>query len=491
MANKYIRHGETYCGDGTSPAAATSNGGVGAWNNINVFEGAAPAYGALAVGDVVYIRSKDASGADMVFTKSSGVITYLGQAAATANNPTSWILDDGTVWAGVNGILKYQNSINSNRLSFRANNFFKSSQNNLRYATTQTSGSASDGQPWMEVYGVVEGLHFDTTAYTNTGPNHQIFFGDGGTLINPIIKLGALSNSTDSSRSYSFFGCGDNRADIFLINPDIELTYSNVIGQGFFSLAALYGKNTYVLGGRMYGVGTNATGQFLIGVSPSGSTAGMVKLVGFQFPRTMKVTDNRILPTRANMTGGSAIEIIGCDDGLGGHHEACWGWMTSRTDNNPPYLSALSLDSASTPWAWRVYPGYANMQSPMQIPTTKMYTGAAGVKTVSLEVLIADTMLAAGSEIATKSSLWMAVAYTDSSGIPRCENTRGFGNLDASTAPWSATVWGMISLVKKKLSVTTQYPIKQDSVITVTLMGYAKSASTNDVLFVDPDFGVN
>ena len=165
--------------------------------------------------------------------------------------------------------------------------------------------------------------------------------------------------------------------------------------------------------------------------------------------------------------------------------------MTSRTDNNPSYLSALSLDSNSTPWAWRVYPAYANMQSPMQIPTTKMYTGAAGVKTVSLEVLIADTMLAAGNEIATKASLWMTVAYTDSSGIPRSENTRGFGNLDASTAPWSATVWGMISLVKKKLSVTTQYAIKQDSVITVTLMGYAKSASTNDILFVDPDFGVN
>lgn len=491
MANKYIRHGETYCGDGTTSAAATSNGGVGAWNNINVFEGTAPAYGALVVGDVVYIRSKDATGVDMVFAKSAGTITYLGQSSATANNPTSWILDDGTVWPGINGILKYQNSINTNRVSFRANNFFKSSQNNLRYATTQTSGSASDGQPWMEVLGVVDGLHFDTTTYTNNGPTHYIGFGDGGTLINPILKLGALSGYADSGMTNALFATLAGRGDIFLINPDIELTYSNLVGQGFFSLPAGYQRNTYVFGGRIYGAGSLTTNQFLIGVPATGNTSGMIKLIGFQFPRSLRVANNRISPTASGLAGGTFIEIVGCDNGIGGHHEACWGWMTSRTDNNPPYLSALSLDSANTPWAWRVYPAYADLRSPMQIPVTKMYTGASGAKTVSLEMLIADTMLASGSEIATKSSLWMTVSYTDSSGIPRSENTRGFGNLDASTAPWSATVWGMIALIKKKLSVTTQYAIKQDSVITVTLFGYAKSASVNDILFVDPDFGVN
>lgn len=487
MANKYIRHGETYCGDGTSSDAATSNGGVGAWNNINVFEGSAPAYGSLVVGDVVYIRSKDASGADMVFTKSSGTVTYLGQASATANNPTSWILDDGTVWPGINGILKYTTATNVNKISFRANNFFKSSQNNIRFATTQTTGSPNDGSMWLDVFGVVDGLHFDTSVYTNTSPRISVGFGDGGTLINPIFKLGAMHTSTDAA--WSFFTISD-RGDIFLINPDIELTSTSVSGAGLFGIRTSYGRNTTVYGGRVYGIGSLVTNQPLCSVAAN-STAGMIKCVGLQFPRSMKVSTSRIPSSGASSSPGTFIEIIGCDDGLGGHHEACWGWMTSRTDNNPPYLSALSLDSASTPWAWRVYPGYANMQSPMQIPTTKMYTGATGVKTVSLEVLIADTMLAAGSEIATKSSLWMTVSYTDSSGIPRSENTRGFGNLDASTAPWSATVWGMISLVKKKLSVTTQYAIKQDSVITVTLFGYAKSASVDDILFVDPDFGVN
>ena len=58
MADKFLRHGETFCGDGTASNAAASAGAVGAWNDINVFEGTAPASGALADGDVVYIRSK-------------------------------------------------------------------------------------------------------------------------------------------------------------------------------------------------------------------------------------------------------------------------------------------------------------------------------------------------------------------------------------------------------------------------------------------------
>ena len=58
MANKYLIEGATYCGDGTASNEAASAGAAGAWNNINVLEGTAPAYGTLAAGDIVYIRSK-------------------------------------------------------------------------------------------------------------------------------------------------------------------------------------------------------------------------------------------------------------------------------------------------------------------------------------------------------------------------------------------------------------------------------------------------
>lgn len=105
MANKYIIHGATYCGDGTSSALATSAGAAGAWNDINVLEGTSPAYGALAAGDVVYIRSKTSAGADITRTLAANVT--LGSSAATAAAWVTWVIDGGTIWSGINGTLTY------------------------------------------------------------------------------------------------------------------------------------------------------------------------------------------------------------------------------------------------------------------------------------------------------------------------------------------------------------------------------------------------
>ena len=97
MANKYIIHGATFCGDGTSNALAASNGAVGAWDNINILEGVAPAYGtAVAAGDIVFIRSKTAVGADITRTLTATVT--LGSAAATTANWVTWVLDNGSLW---------------------------------------------------------------------------------------------------------------------------------------------------------------------------------------------------------------------------------------------------------------------------------------------------------------------------------------------------------------------------------------------------------
>lgn len=189
-------------------------------------------------------------------------------------------------------------------------------------------------------------------------------------------------------------------------------------------------------------------------------------------------------------TAGSipAVEILGCDGGAGGHLEKNWGWATSRTDNNPPTLSAALPDSNSSPWAWRVYPNSATPRTPMQLVTSKLYTGGAAARTINQEVLVANSMAP------NKANLWITVDYTDNAtGLPKHVSTQDFaaGALDASAADWTATVWGMITLLKRKLEVTTPTAVKPDTLITVTLWGLVKSATANDIYFVDPDFGVN
>ena len=93
MPNKYIIHGATYNGNGTSSAEATADGGVGAWNSLNVFDAiGAPNYGggSLVAGDTVFIRSKDASGNDL--TRTLSATATLGSAAATSSAWVTWVL---------------------------------------------------------------------------------------------------------------------------------------------------------------------------------------------------------------------------------------------------------------------------------------------------------------------------------------------------------------------------------------------------------------
>lgn len=142
MANKYIIHGATYNGDGTSSVAATSNGGVGAWNNINIFEGTAPAYGSLAAGDVIYIRSKTAAGADITRTQTAGVI--LGSSVGTTTNWVTWILDAGTIWPGIDGTLTYSSAYYM--LSVRTGNCVVAER---KYALVQLCTGADTGNTRM------------------------------------------------------------------------------------------------------------------------------------------------------------------------------------------------------------------------------------------------------------------------------------------------------------------------------------------------------
>jgi hypothetical protein len=181
------------------------------------------------------------------------------------------------------------------------------------------------------------------------------------------------------------------------------------------------------------------------------------------------------------------VELIGCDDGVGGHIEREWGYATSRTDSNPPTLNATLPDASASPWSWRVYPKTVSNINPMALTSVKMFTGAAAVKTITQEVLVADTMAP------NKGTLWITVEYTDNAtGVAMHATTRDWAGtaLDASTAGWSATVWGAVSFNKRKLELATPTAIKPNTPVTVTLWGLVASASANDIYFVDPDFGV-
>lgn len=475
MADRYIIMGATYNGDGTTSAEATADGGVGAWNHgaattsgggawtaIQYFEGTAPAYGTLPAGTTVYVRSKDAAGADITIAKSAA--TTLGGTAATAGSPIRWIIDNGVTWPGINGVITYNVSGNVT-ITVRAHNPV---QVLTQYALKIIGVSTSTSKVYFVNSTTISGVYF-------RGP-------PAGYITEGIVTMGAYSAAIDC-----FFTGGlltirpvgsSNRCFSTLINPSIELTQAST---GVFTTEYSNVGAMKILGGKIFGVGAT-TGSSLVGDSDQGRM--LFEFVGFKVPRTMDI----VRPTAA-LAGYLEVRLIAADGNFGGHYETDWGYATSRTDNYPPYLDATVPDSVSTKWAWRVYAKRASSGTPMVLPTLKFYSGDAAVRVITQEVLIADTITA------TKSDMWICVGYIDdATGETKHISTLDYSTtaaLDTSPAAWlPSSTWGMVNFNKYKLSVATPTSIKTDSPITVTLMSTITPASANDLYFVNPDFSV-
>ena len=463
MADKYIIHGAAFNGDGTASNEAASAGAAGAWNDINVLEGTAPGFGSLAAGDVVYIRSKTSAGADI--TRTKGAAVTLGSTNATASMPITWVLDNGSVWSGVSGVLKYTWATNSTyTTTYRQYNVFVSATpyqwvDECTAATPSTSNlfSSQEGS-------VVRGILFDISSKTSsTGASFQC---SGGLVERCRFKLGRLGSSFFTNNGHTqqkFFGC------------EFELV-SALNGGSMFAGIAGSPAGYLLSGGRVHGIGAT-NGSTTLCNAGNATTVGQIEFIGVQYPNTMPFSSR---PYRA-----SRLSAFGADGGTGGALSERWGHADSRNDGLYPTLNAVLPDSAGTPWSWRVYPEYANADNQIRMSFSKNYTQAAAAKTVTLELLVGSTFSGVN-----RTSLYMNVSYVnDATGETVTESTwvLGEASLASSSAVWSATTYGAVNLLKRKLALTTGASIKQDTPEIVTLCGTATATTPSQLLFVCPD----
>ena len=468
MANKYIIDEATYNGDGTSNSEATSNGGVGAWNTITYYEGTTPAYGTLAAGDVVYIRSKKSNGNSI--TKTLPANQSLGSSAATAALPISWIIDNGDIWEGVDGVITYTSSAGYSTTFLSNNNLKCQTRGSLALINTGTSAASGT---MSFIYGVVNGIKLDFTA--KTGTNNVIAAQLTGILENPIIKCGRLgANITQGLLS----AIGTTSTKILFINPDIELQYPTPAGQIIFGLTSSYSCTMVVLGGKIYGAGITSA-QVL---SRNGATnASTLDIIGMAIPKE--------LIQAVDITTFIRTTITAADTSLGGHIEEIWGYATSRSDNNPPTLSAKLPNSVETRFSYRIYPRNTSPAYPVKLTSMQLFTEEDAIKNIYCEFLVANTLAV------TSKNTWLSICYTDSSG-DSCNITTRFVDeaLSSSGALWTGrsgdvVPWGMVTLNPYKLVLVTPTAIKKDTPILVTFFTILNAAgNTSNILFLDPDF---
>ena len=459
MANKYFIFGATNNGDGTSPAEAESNGAAGAWNQETIFTNTAPAYGSLAAGDVVYIRSKTGNGANADKTVTLGASVSLGSTNATATAPIVWVLDNGAVWSGVDGTLTYA-CPSSYAVTFRANNHFEAqSQDKWVFKETNTSASNKNTvstEAAVQLKNLYVDLNLGAGSY---GSNFNI---SSGILRSVHVRAG---------KHYSpLFPITNAYEDVVLINCDIELTDATNKYPVF--TAGNYGSFTSVYGGQIRGEGAT-TGKPVADLSN-----GMVRIVGMQFPQTMTAQQNSPWAVRS-------INCVGVDGVAGGLYASVNGILSSRNDGNFPTLNATLPLSSATPWSWYAYPAGATRQHPLRVVTGKLYTSAAAAKTVTLEFLLGSTWTTAH-----KGNVILDVIYVDNAtGLPKSVTTKDPTDaaFDVSSAAWSATTYGAVSFNKKKLVITTPTAIKQDTMVVVVVSIGVTAVDTSKLLFVDPD----
>lgn len=490
MADKYLIHGATYCGDGTASNEAASAGAAGAWNDIAIFSNSsnstatAPAYGTLSAGDIIHIRSKTAAGADIEISSNTAA-QYLGSQVGTVSAPVKWVLDAGTIWSGISGTLKLTHSAANNNYGWtvRGHNWLMADAvDGIAVTETRT-----------DHYATVFALSF------NGGENH---------FKNILIDASGVTNSTGSTLLYLAGGSTGARA-IFInlnikaysggvvidpastgsrytfVNLQIEMLTASKTWAYLAKLSSGIGKLTFI-GGRVYGAGysTNVS-SFFSGSMPFG---GDVQMYGFQLPTTVPIMADSL---NHGALSADSISGVGVDSGLGGYQREYWGRIDSRNDGYYPTLNATLPNSATTKWSWQVYPKNVTNDAMAEIVFSKLYTSAAAQKKVTLEFLLSNSFTTLHS-----GNCWLDVVYIDSStGVPKHVGTFDIaGNaLSSSSSVWTAAgtestpTWGAIAFSRKKFEVTTPTSIKQDTMVIAMLHLLQGSGSANDILFVCPD----
>lgn len=481
MASKYVDTSATYCGDGTSSAQAASAGATGAWNDIlDAFAGT-PDYGTLAAGDHVYIRTKDASHANMSLT-ATGNIAFGTTATVTA--PIVWEFDNGSVWSE-GGVFTF--NMASYGVNFTDFNHVKCYSGNWKVLDTsgEANGASNNSFNLLSFASqIIDGIQWEFYATSSkwTGTT-AVQANKRCVLLNPIINV-----FKNFSYVYAMIRSGAG-SYLKLVNAQIDYGSAYVTESALFYIVDY--ARVEVLGGKVYNslasryisynwlnYAASNLPYFLNfdGFDPGLLTYLNLALVKAESPPTIVTADTIFF--RLNNIPGGKFDFW---EETGGN-ETTW-----RYGQSFPTLNA-QLPDFSTPWSIRCCPRYAK-SSAWTAPSLKLSKScslAEDVRDITIELLINT------SYTDIQGNDWFAhVTYVDATtGLSKGVSTWSSASLTSSTAAWSSTSYGGETYAKYKIVCTTPTAIKQYTAVTVEVNCGRSMPTTTSYYFVDPDIGI-
>jgi hypothetical protein len=485
MATKYVDIWAANNGDGTSSSAAGSAGAAGAWN-VLPFEGA-PAYGSITAGDTIIIRSKS-GGTNATYTKGSNAALAFTSFSATGSAPITWVVDDGTVWAGDSGTLTISTYDGSSSV-FTFAGFH-------RFVGTGTGGSQTcifnDGYTGgaSAAFAIKQNNIFTkckfthaatstatTTVYTLTSTWDST--SDNWTRFNQCyfeIKKAGSSTGVMKQGSYPLL---------------VEFTdcIFDVTARSAATAAIFQGVNNYPLyyiirGGRV----TGATSSWSLSIDYTTPSTNPTYIKSFLF-------DAGSMTTQYAYSGSSyqTLSVYAHEAMLGGNGDFVvdtpMGFGRWRVGNSYPYLTATCIDG-STGTSIQVWPNSSLCTAakpwtsqPFVIP----HTAASASRTITVELLIKDTAAFATPQ---KDQWWVEGTYVNSSNIAVWFTTYTTGDLATSTASWNTTSFGGSTYLKRKITYTTSDSLLTNSDVHLFIKSNKVSGGTTDYYFICPDIQI-
>ncbi len=483
MSNIYfVDTSQTYDGDGTLSTGAASDGAAGAANSLWAIRTGSHSYVTLAAGDTVYVRTYDGSancGETITSTNADSV------GAGTIGNPTTYIFDDGTKWAGDSGQFVLSTNGSEFNISFGYyTNVYAGDASDRRFKLNFTHTAISGTHPkFFFAHGISEGCHFESTGGVMLTTIAVTTAGCHITVKDLYWKAGNSWYST----SYFPFMKGTYGMSLLLINPvfDVSLCTSNA------ALMCLsrsgQSESCRVVGGS---VENGYEGLELLYLTPTNVNQHNILIEGFNYGALVVPFDFDTVSTFSLANMGNSTQLISCGQTYN-YAANIGGCLLNYTPGDLyPTKTATLPDAAGTLWSIRVYVKGSLQDKQVTLPKIEKFYSqpAAGNKTFTVEVAIQTTLSA------DTSNLSLLVQYVDdTTGELRMVNGRdNVGVALTSSSGWSATSYGSDAFTAYKVSVEMLAgdTIKQYTPIKAFLVCGIERVNDNDSFFYNPDLDI-
>lgn len=467
--------------------------GYGLWCAIR------PNAGEMAAGDVIHVRCNNT----VVTTSNGGNKNCAFSAFGTYALPITFIFGDPVVWSSDSSSSLFTISApitGSDQVRIVAGSAFatvdggklSTGEPRLKITSTSTGGATlglTDGGAQV-VYKNIQLSH--TTALTGTSQLLLKQTNSTGTYLNRMENIWLRQ----APNSQPFISSSTNQSSAKLTNCVFDnqgatAAHTGVMG-GALSRGTVFDNCkfvNFVTGSKMYVDAAVAPVQSC--TEFRGCDLGNAVLALRQVSKTT--------PTGSH---GYEHQQYVAVNSYGNTRDFLYDYIRGYTEHfaarTYPTLRAILLmvDGTTPYWSWRIGPSQSNLaiswDSPFIAPKiTKVNTLGDNVLDVTLEFCVQNGLSF------TRRDVSLEVAYKDSTGVFRIENTWDLAAsaLSSSSLTWSTGAGdvifddggGNLTFIRKKLTLRTAYAVEADSEVAIFFRIHTSVATADNFLFVDPD----